>query len=106
MQLGRGELQVQLLWSAGLQHRNALSGGQRKRLLLARALYRQPKFLLLDEDTSAPDTERAQTVNQAVKNSASLRYSSRTMTRRWPWLGREWRWANSRWWRCRRRQPA
>ena len=47
---------------------SALSGGQRQRLLLARALYRKPKFLLLDEATSALDTEREQAVNQAVKN--------------------------------------
>ena len=47
---------------------SSLSGGQRQRLLLARALYRQPKFLLLDEATSALDTEREQAVNQVVKN--------------------------------------
>ena len=47
---------------------SALSGGQRQRLLLARALYRKPKFLLLDEATSALDTEREQAVNQVVKN--------------------------------------
>lgn len=43
-------------------------GGQRQRLLLARALYRKPKFLLLDEATSALDTEREQAVNHVVKN--------------------------------------
>jgi len=47
---------------------STLSGGQRQRLLLARALYRNPKFLLLDEATSALDTEREQAVNQVVKN--------------------------------------
>jgi ATP-binding cassette, subfamily B, bacterial CvaB/MchF/RaxB len=46
---------------------STLSGGQRQRLLLARALYRQPKFLLLDEATSALDDKREQAVNQAVK---------------------------------------
>jgi ATP-binding cassette, subfamily B, bacterial CvaB/MchF/RaxB len=46
---------------------STLSGGQRQRLLLARALYRQPKFLLLDEATSALDDAREVAVNQAVK---------------------------------------
>ncbi len=46
---------------------SVLSGGQRQRLLLARALYRQPKFLMLDEATSALDNAREATVNQVVK---------------------------------------
>lgn len=44
-----------------------LSGGQRQRLLLARALYRQPKILFMDEATSNLDTRLESTVNDAVK---------------------------------------
>ena len=44
-----------------------LSGGQRQRLLLARALYRQPKILFMDEATSNLDTQLESIVNDTVK---------------------------------------
>ncbi|MCP5245848.1 MAG: peptidase domain-containing ABC transporter [Burkholderiales bacterium] len=43
-----------------------LSGGQKQRLLLARALYRQPKILFLDEATSHLDVARESSVNEAI----------------------------------------
>lgn len=46
----------------------ALSGGQKQRVLLARALYKQPKFLLLDEATSHLDVAREKQVNDAIRN--------------------------------------
>jgi ATP-binding cassette subfamily B protein RaxB len=45
----------------------SISGGQKQRLLLARALYKRPKILLLDEATSALDVDRERLVNQAVR---------------------------------------
>jgi ATP-binding cassette subfamily B protein RaxB len=45
----------------------ALSGGQKQRLLLARALYRKPKILFLDEATSHLDVNNESRINEAVR---------------------------------------
>ncbi|MEX0298666.1 MAG: peptidase domain-containing ABC transporter, partial [Kordiimonas sp.] len=44
----------------------ALSGGQKQRIMLARALYRQPKILFMDEGTAHLDVMTEQMVNQSI----------------------------------------
>ncbi|WP_447755307.1 peptidase domain-containing ABC transporter [Sphingopyxis fribergensis] len=45
---------------------STLSGGQKQRVLLARALYRQPKILVMDEGTAHLDAAHEQAVNAAI----------------------------------------
>lgn len=49
---------------------STLSGGQKQRILLARALYKQPKILFLDEATSHLDIENEKKINQSLKHLA------------------------------------
>ncbi|MEP6941074.1 MAG: peptidase domain-containing ABC transporter, partial [Rudaea sp.] len=52
---------------------SSLSGGQKQRLLLARALYRRPRILVLDEATSHLDVERESWVNATIRRMATTR---------------------------------
>ncbi|MGV8927172.1 MAG: peptidase domain-containing ABC transporter [Ewingella sp.] len=47
---------------------SSLSGGQIQRVILARALYRKPRILILDEATSHLDVARESAINDAIKH--------------------------------------
>ena len=46
---------------------NSLSGGQKQRVVLARALYRRPKVLFLDEGMAHLDIEKERAINENLR---------------------------------------
>ena len=47
---------------------NGISGGQRQRILVARAVYKNPQFILFDEATSALDAESERTIHNNLQD--------------------------------------
>ena len=52
---------------------SVLSGGQKQRILLARALYKKPKVLVLDEGTANIDSTTEEIIVQTVKEMKQTR---------------------------------
>ena len=54
---------------------SSLSGGQKQRVMLARALYRQPRILFLDEGTAHLDVDNERHINDSLKRLQMTRIS-------------------------------
>jgi ATP-binding cassette subfamily B protein RaxB len=54
---------------------SSLSGGQKQRIMLARALYRWPQILFLDEGTAHLDVENEKRINNSLKGLKMTRIS-------------------------------
>ncbi len=71
LQRAREALELFQLWERREAHVSELSGGMKRRLVIARALINQPRLLILDEPTTGLDPQARQLVWQKLRFLAS-----------------------------------